>query len=327
MTSSPTVQSVVLTGSAAISTRYDNPGSMVFPFDVKAQLGKKGTRYLTPSTQHLAAASAIATGTTPAEPENPMSLKPERSGVVVGTNYADHEVRKEVDETLLTKGYPAISPMSAANTSVNIPASYLGIRQRLQAFNITITTPETAGLEALLTARTQLVNQQADKVVVGATDPVVSSDPHARDNHLDAVALVLERPREAAAAEGPEILGGFSLFIPPRFLETTTGARRAVERYKGLYEALVNEAYGAEPFSVRVRSANPGLCDLLNRHIHLNQNVRNKPLGANVIEIAGFVSCATSLFDTVTMTTGLVVAIGATGHIATVAVRNQHHKN
>lgn len=138
-------------------------------FDAPRFLGAKGYKYLTLPTRYLLASTAQAFADARLQDTD---YPPERKGVFVGTNFGAHRTLEEMDRVILEEGAEELQPMFAPNFSVNIPASQLSIKHKLQAFNITLTAALVAGIEAVIFGRAAICSGRADLVLAGATEDV-----------------------------------------------------------------------------------------------------------------------------------------------------------
>ncbi|MGY4689629.1 beta-ketoacyl synthase N-terminal-like domain-containing protein [Salibacterium sp. K-3] len=127
-------------------------------------LGKKGLKFMEPATKYLMAATRLALEDAllweNTSVENDM-------GIVVGCNFTSMKSAVEYDLTVLTKGPKFVSPMQAPNALANSPAGQMGIRFGAKASNTTISTGQSAGIDALGYALNLLNKGRADYVIVG----------------------------------------------------------------------------------------------------------------------------------------------------------------
>lgn len=203
--------SVVLSGSAALHADGAEPW-----FDPATHLGPRGWRYLTPATRYVLAAAKLAMADARFDPA---TLPDEQVGVAIGTNFAAAPVVARFDEVVAATGADDISPAEAPSFSVNIPASQISMKHGLRAFNLTLTNPVVAGLEAVLTLRSALLRGRARAGIAGAVeerpDDTAAEALGAGTAGEGVCCLVLERDSDARdrdAPPGPEVLGGFSVF-------------------------------------------------------------------------------------------------------------------
>ena len=174
-------------------------------------------RYLTPATRYVLAASGLAMKDAGFDPA---ALPDDQVGVAIGTNFAAAPVVGRFDDVVAEESAAGISPAEAPAFSVNIPASQISMRHALRAFNLSLTNPMVAGLEAVLTLRSALQRGRARAGIAGATEERpgpgaarVVGAPFAGEG---AACVVLERAddaRDRAAPPGPEVAGGFSIFV------------------------------------------------------------------------------------------------------------------
>jgi len=136
-------------------------------FDPKRFLGQRGFKYLTSATRYVLAAARIALED--AGIQDSFYL-PEAKGVVVGTNFGVFSTLEEMDRLVLAEGSDALSPMAAPNFSVNLASSYISIKYGFKAYNITLTNPMVAGLEAVMFGAQAIHRGRSDMALVGATE-------------------------------------------------------------------------------------------------------------------------------------------------------------
>ncbi len=192
-------------------------------FDAQHFLGQRGFKYLTPATRYVLAATQLAFQDARIED---VTFARHEKGVLIGTNFGVSAVHQRMDEVIMSMGASALSPMDAANFSINLPASYVSIKHGLQAFNITCTSPTVAAIEALMVGAQALRRGQARMVVVGATeDQPPSTFEEVVNGSRDvsgACVFVLERLSSARKRQAfiyAEFGRGTLRFIPPMLLE------------------------------------------------------------------------------------------------------------
>lgn len=226
---------VVITGTGLVCPAAASAGELVAApvttvgwsdgwFDPVPDLGRHGWKYLSPATRFvLAAASrALADAGLPTDPRalaaaGDAGLPGATTGVVIGTNFAAARPLARFDQTVLDEGANALSPAEAPTFSVNIPASQVSLRYGLRAFNLSLTNPVVAGIEAMLTLASAIRSGRAAAGVAGATE----QQPDLPGAHPvpgeGACCFVLEpsaRARARAARPAAELAGGFSRFLP-----------------------------------------------------------------------------------------------------------------
>ncbi|MFG2718816.1 beta-ketoacyl synthase N-terminal-like domain-containing protein [Streptomyces sp. NPDC048416] len=135
-------------------------------FDPAAHLGRRGWKFLPPATRAGLAALRLALADAGDAPER----TDDRTGVVVGTNFAVHEIVDRIDRALLADGISGISPVECPNFAVNVPVGQLSMSHGLKAFNITLANLVTAGAESLLVGARALAASRADAVFAGAIE-------------------------------------------------------------------------------------------------------------------------------------------------------------
>ncbi|MBH5335060.1 3-oxoacyl-ACP synthase [Streptomyces pactum] len=217
-------------------------------FDHRTALGRRGYKYLPLAAQYfLAAARRAQDGPGEAARE---ATDPRRRAATVGTNSAAVALHAAMDRTVLEAGADDLSPLTAPYFSINTYITKLAVEQSLKGFNITCTSPRTAGVEALETGVRSLAAGRADWLLAGATEAgLPPGAPGAAHSEAGAVALVLERA-EAVAARGGTALGRLAartFFLPPRTAAGPDGARRAADRIAEALAALGHPEDGDAP--------------------------------------------------------------------------------
>jgi 3-oxoacyl-[acyl-carrier-protein] synthase II len=192
-------------------------------FDPRHYLGERGFKYLTPATRYVLSAARLALEDAGLESD---AYAPEDKGVILGTNFAIHDVVAAMDRVVLSEGAEALRPMEAPNFSINLPASYISIKHQFRAFNITLTSMLVAGLEAVMLGAGYIQKGRARLVLAGATE----GTPPRRLARLlggsvaeGAACVVSLETLSAAQARGAHIyacIGDAVLwFVPPRMAE------------------------------------------------------------------------------------------------------------
>ncbi|MFB6889894.1 beta-ketoacyl synthase N-terminal-like domain-containing protein [Kitasatospora sp. NPDC056327] len=203
---------IVVTGAAVLAPAPgDPPGGW---FDADAELGPRGHKYLPRGACYLLAAGRRALRSAGALE----CVPPERRGLAVATNNALAPLFGTMDDTVVHSDAGRLSPALAPYFAVNVVAARLAAEQSLKAFNLTVTTPAVAGVEALQHAMRALRLGRADLVLVAAVeDHLAPGTPGEGESEEGAVALVLEsRPaalRRGAPAQGT--LRAATTFLPP----------------------------------------------------------------------------------------------------------------
>jgi 3-oxoacyl-[acyl-carrier-protein] synthase II len=189
-------------------------------FDAPRWLGPRGYKYLPPATRYMLAAAGLALAHADIREG---TYTEEQRGVMVGSNFAVSAVHDAMDRTILDNGADALSPMEAANFSINLAASYVSLKYGCKGFNVCFTSAMVAGLEALVFGANALGRGRAALLVAGATE---GAPPHAIGPLVGAAvedgaacALTLEAAA-AARQRGAQIYGTFAggvlAFAPPR---------------------------------------------------------------------------------------------------------------
>lgn len=217
-------------GEAAHGPREAGPEPW---FDHRERLGPRGYKYLPSATQYLLAATRQALADA-GEPEQ----QEERRGAAVGTNSAAVAVHTAIDATVVAEGARMLNPATAPYFSINLFGSRLATEHALKGFNLTLTSPRVAGLEAIEAGSRAVGLGRASWLLAGATEEALpEGDPGARTSERGAVALVLE-PADRLRARGVRGYGrcaARSFFLPPR------AAAGAADRLRGRIAALLTE--------------------------------------------------------------------------------------
>ncbi|UBI37608.1 beta-ketoacyl synthase N-terminal-like domain-containing protein [Streptomyces mobaraensis] len=135
-------------------------------FEPSRFLGKRGWKFMPPATRMALAAVRLALADAGPAPERPA----DRTGVVLGTNFAVSEIVDRIDRALLAGGIGGISPVESPNFAVNVPVGQVSIAHGLKAFNITLVDLVTAGYASLLLGARALAGNRADAVLTGAVE-------------------------------------------------------------------------------------------------------------------------------------------------------------
>ncbi|MFD6227334.1 beta-ketoacyl synthase N-terminal-like domain-containing protein [Streptomyces sp. NPDC060232] len=217
-------------------------------FDHRARLGR-GYKYLPPACQYLLAAArtALEDSGREADPHAPATA-PELRGAVVGTNSAVAALHAAIDETVRREGASALSPMSVPYFAVNLVAGRLSTEHLLKGFNLTVTSPRVAGVEALHLAALELAAGRAAVTLAGAAE---APDPRAGDAEPEAgAALFVLRPGGGPVPAGGAVLRTVLRFVPPPALAAAEGRRRARDSVRQALDAL--RAGGPAPDEVEL---------------------------------------------------------------------------
>ncbi|MFB7172626.1 beta-ketoacyl synthase N-terminal-like domain-containing protein [Streptomyces sp. NPDC056254] len=221
-------------------------------FDHRARLGR-GYKYLPPACQYLLAAARTALeasgrGPDPHAPHTVTAAAPELRGAVVGTNSAVAALHEAIDDTVRREGASALSPMTVPYFSVNLVAGRLSTEHLLKGFNLTVTSPRVAGVEALHLAALELAAGRAAVTLAGAAE---APDPRAGDAEPEAgAALFVLRPGGGPVPAGGAVLRTVLRFVPPSAPAVAEGRRRALDSVRQALDAL--RADGPAPDEVEL---------------------------------------------------------------------------
>lgn len=133
-------------------------------FDPARSLQAKGLR----TASRAAQLAALAGGDALRYPE-PVTARPDRCGVVLGTRWASIEPLVDFDRRAAMEGPSAVNPSLFPNVVANTHAGTLGILFGFRGPNVTVCGPE-AGLEAIGHAIDLIDLGRADLVLAGGVE-------------------------------------------------------------------------------------------------------------------------------------------------------------
>ncbi|GAA0373446.1 hypothetical protein NE235_35455 [Actinoallomurus spadix] len=209
------------------------PGTPADPgrpwFDTRARLGPRGYKYLPAASRYLLAAAreAMADG-------GGLDLVPgERRAATFGTNSGSAAVLDGMDRTVADGHADDLSPAMAPFFAINVLGSRPCAEYEVKGFQLTLTSPRVAGLEAMEVGLRALSLGRCSSLLVAAMEdgPPGPASPVADGPALPeegAVAMVFEPPA-AAAARGGRWYGACrarTAFLPPHLAGTREGQDR-----------------------------------------------------------------------------------------------------
>ncbi len=208
--------------------RWTATGARIPPpagwFDHRTELGARGYKYLPPAQQYLLAAGRRAMADRKPDQDD---FATQSWGVVVGTNSAVSSLHAAMDRTVVASGSNELSPMVTPYFSVNLAGGRLAAEHRLNGYHLTVTSPRTAGLEAIQVAGRALALGRARWLLIGSTEEVLAAgEPGAADSESGAVALVVHRP-QSATEDGVGVCRVRTSFLPPASVASAEGMRDA----------------------------------------------------------------------------------------------------
>ncbi len=169
-------------------------------FDVATALPGRGYRRLPPAAQYLLAAANEAVAQLGGLPESGV-------GAAIGTNNGCVQMLHEMNDTITGRDAAAISPVAAPFFVVSLPAGRLAIELGIRGFCVTLTSPRTAGLDALQLGARALAAGRAGFLLAGATETALpDAEPGHRGSDDGAVVLACA-PAAQVAADGASALG------------------------------------------------------------------------------------------------------------------------
>ncbi|ANZ39743.1 hypothetical protein BBK82_30580 [Lentzea guizhouensis] len=146
-------------------------------FDHREELGRRGYKYLPPPAHHLLAAAKSALADSGASLESAEDIE---RGVVIGTNSAVSPLHADMDRTVVHASSDDISPAFAPFFSINLIGSRLAPEHGLKGFNVTVTSPRIAGLEAIEIGARAVALGRARWLLVGVTEAPAGRRPRPR---------------------------------------------------------------------------------------------------------------------------------------------------
>lgn len=212
------VADLVVSGIGLVRRPDGTPPAPAGWFDHRRELGPRGYKYLPPAAQYLLAAVKRALADSA---DDPAAVPGARRGVVVATNSATSALHGTMDRTVIEHDASWLSPATAPFFAVNLFGSRLSTEHAWQAFNVTLTTPRVAGLEALQAGARAVVLGRADWLLVGAAEEALDApEPGAEQSESGAVALVVRRG-------GPGVPGYGRCRVHTGFLDPRVAASAA----------------------------------------------------------------------------------------------------
>jgi 3-oxoacyl-[acyl-carrier-protein] synthase II len=195
-------------------------------FDYRRELGPRGYKYLPAASQYLLAATKRALADSGVNREN---AEPERWAAAVGTNCAASNLHADMDRTVLDTDAGDLSPALAPFFSINLFGSRLAIEHQLKAFNLTLTSPRVAGIEALQHGLRLARLGRTSWLIAGAAEAALDdAEPGSKSSETGAVAVVLEPADAVTALPGGRSYGrcqAWTAFLPPAQADTGRAAK------------------------------------------------------------------------------------------------------
>jgi hypothetical protein len=207
-------------------------------FDADRYLGSHGHKYLGRAARYfLAAVSELqANGALAAHAS-------ESVGMVVGTNYGALDVHASILHDFKSGGLAGLSPRYVPNFSINLLAAYPSIKYGYKAFNITLTTPWSAGLDGLIQGAWAVSRRHASAVIAGAAE---TPDPSSSGRRHGALATLLTAsPGTAATSKSSSMLAACRGQVFDQ-----TDLRHVAQRWRGQLARM--RSANAEPVSLRI---------------------------------------------------------------------------
>ena len=158
-------------------------------FEPEQFLGKRGHKYFSLGTKYWLSACA---GLKIIDEDGSS-----RRGIVVGANYGAHVTLRQIEQTILSEGASSLSPTFAPNFCVNLITGQAAVRYAARGFNLLITTPKTAGLDAFILGARELARRRVDLVLAGSAE-----ERETCGTHLDGALAIALGPVEDAVSRG-----------------------------------------------------------------------------------------------------------------------------
>ncbi|MFF3784248.1 beta-ketoacyl synthase N-terminal-like domain-containing protein [Streptomyces sp. NPDC001933] len=144
---------------------YDEAG-LIPGFDIKAVLGRKGTR----SMDRVTAIAATTVGMLLEEYGAGLAADPESTGLVLGTSGSVQSIMDFTRDALTGKAPYLVDPARFPNTVMNCPTGQSAIRHTLKGPNVTVSGGAATGLLALNYASRLLRGGHATALLAGAAE-------------------------------------------------------------------------------------------------------------------------------------------------------------
>ncbi|QTR04515.1 hypothetical protein J7S33_06470, partial [Saccharothrix algeriensis] len=185
-------------------------------FDHRTELGPRGYKYLPTATQYLLAATKRAVA---AAGDTLERVPEELRAAAVGTNCAASALHAGMDRTVLDGDANDLSPATAPYFSINLFGSRLATEHALKGFNLTVTSPRVAGLEAVQTGGRSVALGRAEWLVAGAAEEALDpAEPGGGGGVSGGVRPGCWCPAAGGAPRGGRVLGRCAVrtaFLPP----------------------------------------------------------------------------------------------------------------
>lgn len=245
---------VAITGAAAVLSKpidWNSGFKVVTTSEINYAdvIGKRGLQYLSLATRMLQSASVFA-----CQSAGLADVKPERGGVVVGTNMCNMHHASQYDWQALTEGVHTVSPMEGPNLLLNAPTARLGIFHKFMGFNTTLSSGRPGSLDAIEYAVNAIESGEVDVVIAGAVESLSEEYvawfkangfiAEGQEEQLtEGAGVIILESMEHAEARGARVLGIVrgvsSVFDPDAVFQTK--APLSKECYHLLWEEISKE--------------------------------------------------------------------------------------
>ncbi|MET8748576.1 beta-ketoacyl synthase N-terminal-like domain-containing protein [Streptomyces sp. NPDC004667] len=201
-------------------------------FDIKAVLGRKGTR----SMDRATGIAVVTVGELLEDFGQGLAADPEKTGLVLGTSGSVQSIMDFTKDALTGEKPYLVDPARFPNTVMNCPTGQSAIRHTLKGPNVTVSGGSATGLLALNYASRLLRGGHANALLAGAAEEF--SVQRAR----------LERVADHGGAEADPLGEGAALFL----LESGEAAREGGRR---VLATVLGSRFRAFPESGRAGAA------------------------------------------------------------------------
>ncbi|MFI9237310.1 beta-ketoacyl synthase N-terminal-like domain-containing protein [Streptomyces sp. NPDC053079] len=142
--------------------------------------------------------------------------------MAVGTTGANTALLDSMDETVTGPGADRLRPASAPYFSLNTIAGRIAMEYAVKGWNLTLTSPRTAGLEAVLAGARAGAARRSDLLLAGSVEtPLPPHNAGHAVSEAGSAILVIE-PRASAAARSATAYG--TCRVAPFFLPHPAGS-------------------------------------------------------------------------------------------------------
>jgi 3-oxoacyl-[acyl-carrier-protein] synthase II len=170
----------------------------------------------------------------------------DRVGVLIGTALGGFVEAIEGHNVFLQKGPDRVSPFLASAILPNMPSFYIAARFRARGYNSTVTTACAAGTHAVGEAAELIRRGQADLMITGGTDAIISAITFAAFGVMCAMSTRNDDPTHASRPfdkdrDGFIVGEGSAIFVLERL-------ENALARGAHIYAEILGHATNSDAF-------------------------------------------------------------------------------